>query len=317
MAALKRVFKIAEPQYFFQPLQILKRLLPAPGRASADLQHVRLPWGHELEVNPREAIGQALIRQGLYDAVVTETLWRLTRPGDLAVDAGANIGYFASLLAARAGAAGRVVCFEPHPEVFRRLDSNMARCGKAHGAQVTVHRAALAAYDGEGILQTPAYFAGNEGTSFLAADAGSPAPGSAQSVAVSALDTVIAGSDAIGIVKLDVQGGELGVLQGMSRLLRQRRVRHIVFEEEGDYPAPTHGFLRALGYAVFGLEQRFSGVACVEDRRPRTDAVSGPPPNYLATLAPEETRRRVERGVWQSFGFARRFARNDSIGRVP
>jgi len=54
-------------------------------------------------IDPQEALGNNIASQGLYELGVTETLWRLTESGDLAIDAGANIGYTASILGVRAG----------------------------------------------------------------------------------------------------------------------------------------------------------------------------------------------------------------------
>jgi hypothetical protein len=51
-----------------------------------------------IKINPHEAIGCDIACHGLYEFGVTETLWRLTEPGELAIDAGANIGYTASIL---------------------------------------------------------------------------------------------------------------------------------------------------------------------------------------------------------------------------
>ena len=61
----------------------------------------------------------------MYETEVTESLWRLARVGDLAVDVGANIGYMTSILAVKAGARGKINSFEPHPTIFQRLRLNV------------------------------------------------------------------------------------------------------------------------------------------------------------------------------------------------
>ena len=43
------------------------------------------------------------------------------RPGDIVVDAGANIGTFTATAALRVGPHGRVHAFEPHPQTFRAI----------------------------------------------------------------------------------------------------------------------------------------------------------------------------------------------------
>ncbi len=54
------------------------------------------------------------------------------------------------------------------------------------------------------------------------------------------------------MVKLDVEGFELDALKGMEQMLRERRIRYVVFEEQRDYPAPTHHFLRSLAIRCSG-----------------------------------------------------------------
>jgi hypothetical protein len=98
MLTPRSLLRIAQPPYFFQPLQVLKRLRLEYFWRSRREALVRLPWGLPIKIDPHEAIGHNIASQGLYEIGVTETLWRLTEPGDLAIDAGANIGYTASIL---------------------------------------------------------------------------------------------------------------------------------------------------------------------------------------------------------------------------
>ena len=70
---------------------------PSLARRDSRLPTVHLPWGLQLRIDPRESIGSAVWRLGLYDLAVSETLWRLTSPGDLTVDVGANIGHMTSI----------------------------------------------------------------------------------------------------------------------------------------------------------------------------------------------------------------------------
>lgn len=61
------------------------------------------------------------------------------------------------------------------------------------------------------------------------------------------LDGLLDESDTIGVLKMDVQGSELSVLHGMTRLLDRHAARDIVFEELAPYPAPTHECLKSKG----------------------------------------------------------------------
>ena len=62
---------------------------------------------------------------GDFDPWVDRTLARLARPGDTAIDVGANIGTTTLCLARSVGAAGRVIAFEPLPSNSAMLRSNI------------------------------------------------------------------------------------------------------------------------------------------------------------------------------------------------
>src|SRR5258708_36516388 len=100
---------------------------------------------------------------------------------------------------------------------------------------------------------------------------------------------------------MDVQGHELGVLQGMTQLLKRHAVRDIIFEEEAAFPAPTHKYLKSNGYSIFGLQELFARVRCLPDAQPIFDPAFGPVPNYLATLDPNRANALLSPAMWRSF----------------
>jgi predicted methyltransferase len=78
-----------------------------------------------ITLDPTDTVSQAIFRQGIYDLVTTEVLWRLASAGDCIIDVGANIGYMTSIFAIRAGACGSVFAFEPHPRTFEILKQSV------------------------------------------------------------------------------------------------------------------------------------------------------------------------------------------------
>ncbi|MGB6430239.1 MAG: FkbM family methyltransferase [Candidatus Acidiferrales bacterium] len=218
------------------------------------------------------------------------------------VDGGANIGYSTSIFAARLGSKGKIHSFEPDPRAFCELQKNVrvwedrGQCGP-----FVLHHAALGARTGTATLHVPESSGWNGGRARIETTPIAE-PGSRLEVNLVSLDEVFRSGERISVVKLDLEGFELDALMGMEQMLRERRIDHIVFEEFGDFPAPTHEFLRKAGYSVFGLESHFLGLKCCRNKQPRTNPVYGPPPNYVATYEPEKTVRRLERGLWRSFG---------------
>src|SRR5262249_15069120 len=138
--------RLNKPEYFFRPSQLLRRLHQVV-RSIGGSHEVNFPWGAHISIDPREEIGRAILRKGLYDLIVSETLWRLVEPGDLAVDVGANIGAMTSLMARRCGPNGMVASFEPHPRNFRALERNAARWRSHEMAALILHQMALSSFN--------------------------------------------------------------------------------------------------------------------------------------------------------------------------
>jgi FkbM family methyltransferase len=253
-----------KPHYFFRPSQLVRRFRSGDGP-------VALPWGHELNVDPRESLGAGIARTGVHELSVTETIWRLLDPDDLAVDAGANYGYMTSLMSAR---AGRVVAFEPHPEVCETLRQNAAAW-----PNVEVREVALSYRAGMAHLSVSSCFTENMGTATLGSE-GIP-------IRTERLDSL----GEIDLLKLDVEGHEADVLCAAPQ------IRDVIFEDH-DYPGPAAGLLVGRGYHIFAIVQRFTGARLVA---PDTAQPHGwDAPNYLATRNEERARRRLSARGWQA-----------------
>jgi hypothetical protein len=65
------------------------------------------------------------LRGILFHATLLEVASRAIRPGDIVIDGGSNVGFFALLAATRLRSQGRVVAFEPAPETFSLLVQNI------------------------------------------------------------------------------------------------------------------------------------------------------------------------------------------------
>jgi FkbM family methyltransferase len=299
--SLQSIARAAKPEYLFRPSQILRRLIvEVKARPAAAL--VQLPWNFPIRVTPTETIGWAIYSRAIYELPLTEALFRLARPGDVVVDGGANVGYVTSLLAARVGPTGMVHSFEPNPDAFAHLEQNCQLWrGLAACPTIVAHAEALGPNPGMATLHIPASSAWNGGRASIESSTIGE-PGRRVEVRVTALDDLFRNGEKISVIKLDLEGFEYEALRGMEGLLRERRVKAVVFEETNPFPASSHNFLKGLGFSIFGLDNRLRGLVCLPDREPRWDPASGSPKNYLATCSPEETVRELESGFWRSFG---------------
>lgn len=291
---------LLKPCYVFAPRTLVRRVRMRLSRPAAHQEApiVKLPWGCALEVNPHEVIGQELIRQNIFDIAVSETVWRLLRPGERAVDVGANIGYLTSLCAARVGAQGSVDAFEPHPLVHARLRRNVERLSRSpRSGRVRLYDCALGREDGHARLFEPEEFGLNEGTSTMVARPGG-APAGGLQVRVARLDSLLADAQ-ISLMKVDVEGFEAEVFAGAQRLLRAQRIANIVYEAHECERSPLHAMLGQHGYSIFGIGYSLWGLNLTPgSAAPRIDR-RWESPSYLATRNPGVTLASLRRPGWQ------------------
>jgi FkbM family methyltransferase len=260
-------------------------------RAERAIETVRLPWGALIEVNANEGIGRELVRQNVFDIAVSETAWRLLKPGDIAVDVGANVGYMTSLFAARVGAQGRVEAFEPHPRIFARLRRNLRTSAvNAPPANVRLHDCALGDHDGIAQLVEPRIFGINEGASTVGRQDAAPATSTGANgfdIRIARYDSMIVDCE-VALLKVDVEGFEPQVLAGAERSLAQRRIHNIIYEAHDCEHSQLHTLLAWYGYSIFGIGHDLLGLKLTPGVAPPKVDRGWESPSYLATLHPQE-----------------------------
>lgn len=192
-------------------------------------------------------IAECLESGWLYEVCTSWVMTGLLRPGDVAVDVGAHVGYYSLLMRSLVGAAGAVYAAEPMPQSFAALTGNVGLNGYGN-----VHCAELAIGDRDGEARF-VLDAANEGESHLAA--GSDAVGAGTiAVRCMTLDSWLAGlTHAPRLLKLDAEGCEAAILQGGRRLFRELAPEAVVCEINP--PA-----LRRFGADQQALRQEFAGL---------------------------------------------------------
>lgn len=300
-APARHLGNLARPHYVFRPGQIVRRVAgdlqpPAPER------RFQLLWGPAITASTasHDRVGLGLMRRGVFDVLVSETLLRLADPGEHVLDVGANIGYMTSLLAHAVGPEGRVIVFEPHPVVFTVLARNVAEWRTLPTtASIELHRAGLSSADGEATLATDV-FERNQGSPSLEPLSQRRGRVDEHRVQVHRLDTVLGDEGQVGVMKLDIEGHELHALDGAKAMLSAGRIRDIVFEERERPPTAVTRLLHAHGYTVMRLGERLRGPLLgpleASDVRSKDD------PSLLATRDPERAVRRMRVRGWALYG---------------
>ena len=193
----------------------------------------------------------------LYEPATTDYLRRTLRAGGVFVDIGANHGYFTLLAAALVGSRGRVVAFEPNPPVFAQLVAHVELNG--FGDRAVLLQQALSDTADERATLFVSLCRSNSGLSTLVPDEPRIAAGDVsvdRTVAVRA-DTFdhwfeASGLDHVDLVKIDTEGCEDRVVDGMSASLRAGRIRCLVCETH--WKTRAHLALCAAGYVPQALD---------------------------------------------------------------
>ena len=286
---------LVRPEYVFRPTQYIRRFSRI--NKQPDYASSQLPWGHEIRYRPTDTIGEQIWRVGIFELPICEVLWRLLDEGMNVLDIGANIGQMTSLMAARVGVTGSVTCFEPHPQVFEELSLNVANWNDSPGsAKITPMNMALSNYTGEMQLYLPEEFDGNHGVGSLEADVVASEQKISVTVKTSLLDDLLDTLPTINLIKIDVEGHELKVLEGASRFFETHPATDIIYEDHIAYPSKTALLLQEKGYTILGVDASFTGPNVFRaDERPAESLTR----DYIATRDLSRCMERLSGKAWQ------------------
>lgn len=182
---------------------------------------------------------------GIYESAKLRQICEHVRPGGVFYDIGAQAGYHALLAARLVGPEGRVYAFEPLPRNLEYLSRHLTVNGISN---VEIVRAAVSSEGGE--------CAFDPGPGFMAGHLS--AAGTLRVPAVSMDSWIWSAQHPLppSVLKIDVDGAELKVLQGAVRTIRQARPAILLDTHDflGDAHLGLHdacrSFLEAEGYLL-------------------------------------------------------------------
>lgn len=201
-----------------------------------------------------EPIALELSANGVYEAnTLAAILQRLPSKG-IYLDVGANIGATA-LPVARQRPDTQIICFEADPGIVSILRRNVTE-NRLSNIMIVECLAGPCSKDAVQFYTAPVsrFGMGSVGRQFDL-----PPMHLQQLTLDQCLDRM--GIDYVDVIKLDVEGAELGVLQGLSRRLTNSHPPAIVFEFndwaerriEGQSVGAAQLYLRSLGFQMFKL----------------------------------------------------------------
>jgi FkbM family methyltransferase len=197
---------------------------------------------------------------GTYELELQAAIAAHVQPGMTAYDVGANIGYISLGLARAVGAEGQVWSFEALPANQQRLRANVAL-----NPDLRVNVVPQAVTGESGTVDFLVHASGGMGK---AAGSAGRAADYAETIAVPAVsldDFVYAqGNPAPQVVKIDIEGGEVMALPGMTRVLHE--ARPVVFLELHGPEAAQVAWdtLTAAGYTLHRMEKDYPVIPALD-----------------------------------------------------
>lgn len=214
--------------------------------------------GSRMYVDSRDTeVATSLIRWGLYSRSETLLFKELVKKGMVVIDVGANIGYFTLLASRLVGDEGKVFAFEPEPYNYSLLCKNL----RVNGCNnVTAIQKAVFSQSGKMSLFLEKRNLGGHSLS----KAGILDGAGSVVVEVTSLDEFFQNKGLkVDIVKMDAEGSEIGILQGMTNLINRNDNLFIVTEfspvllrGSGFSPVDFLNRLTECGFTVYEIGQR-------------------------------------------------------------
>lgn len=229
---------------------------------NVDFDYRKLSMIQNLDRALDKTIFEPIDRGVMYEADVAHVMMRALRAGDIAVDVGANIGFFSVLMGAAVAPGGRVIAFEPEAANLDRLRANIA-ASKLANIEIICQPASDCA--GQARLYLNSDSSGGHALwdpGAFPKNARSQAQRRVVEMTATTLDRELLrlGVSAPRLIKIDTEGAERRVLAGTVELLRAHVVPYIVAElhefgllQLGSSQEDLRRFMEGFGYSTFAL----------------------------------------------------------------
>jgi FkbM family methyltransferase len=195
-----------------------------------------------------------ILSTGTYEDEISKLIKISVKPGDIALDIGANIGLQSIRMSQCAGPEGKVYAFEPLGYLQEKLNKNI-KLNKADNVKLFPFALSNAESEADFKINKNNW---NQGTFSI----GSSNQGTdSQHVIIKVADEIpeIKDLNRLDLVKIDVEGFEYQVLLGLEKALEKYKPR-IIFEYDNNYWLTNgqsmndcYNFLSRLGYVLYQI----------------------------------------------------------------
>ena len=244
------------PRWFSR--RVAKNLVTWTGKPQK--RETKLFWGQPMTIVYPEFVSGKIGRLGYFETDQTSMFIDVLRPGMIVYDVGSHFGYFSLLASEIVGDSGHVFAFEPTANTFNVLKENAAR-----RENITCNN--MAAYCENGEITFLDQGLGNSALNFIVGDEqevdSDTHDSNARLIKVPAvkLDDFAEANGYPDFVKIDAEGSEATILEGMTRIIDRNHpgisleMSDQVCERTGNQPSGRNiEFLMDHGYEVFDYQ---------------------------------------------------------------
>jgi FkbM family methyltransferase len=238
--------------------RVLFRLSPA-GTGPTQLN------GHTMYLAPSGRYPPLAMANDRYEPATTQLFQKIVTPGMVVVDIGAHVGYYTLLAAKLVGPTGKIYAFEPesgnHETLLKNIELNKY-------GNIMATRMAVSDREGNATMYLTSLDSGRH--SLFRHDL--PQRGNA-SVATTTLDQFLESQKwpRIDLIKIDVEGAEVAVLDGMAKLLERSSELQLIIEfnpallqSAGIHPLGFLDKVRSLGFKMAAIDDSSSLIPVTE-----------------------------------------------------
>jgi FkbM family methyltransferase len=205
----------------------------------------RILGRYKFYVDTRDrGFGSNILLDGFWEMWLTIAICRNLKRGMVAIDIGANFGYYSLLMADLVGPEGRVVAVEPNPHVTPKLRASIDLNGFSGRTQVVEAAAGAAA---EGSVNLYATLSEPKNATIVHANfVADPQTATISSVPVWTAESVEREFGRVDFLKIDAEGAEEDIITGLRPILAKHSP-HLVLEFNAARYRDADRFLNEVG----------------------------------------------------------------------
>ena len=217
--------------------------------------------GVKMRLSPHDEGHGCIAFTGFYELPLTRRVVKHAQKGGLFVDVGANFGYF-SLLWGAQKEGNRVIAFEASPRNYEAIEANISDAG--FKKFIDLRRNAVGRESG--IMNFSLGPSEQTGWGGIVLENNQQ---DTVEVSVVRLDDILHNDDFVDVLKIDIEGADTWALMGAERLLRNKQVGRIFYEENkprmaelGIRSGEAKAFLESHSYQVQQIDGDSSSELC-------------------------------------------------------